>query len=418
MKPVFALVDCNNFYVSCERVFDRTLEGRAVVVLSNNDGCVVARSNEAKALGIGMGVPFFEVKDIVEKNSLQVFSSNYTLYADMSDRVMRTLSAFTTQIEVYSIDEAFLNLAGISNNLEQYGRQIRATVKKWTGMPVSIGIAATKTLAKITNKIAKKSHRADGVYDLTARGDIDGVLADTRVEDIWGVGVRTALKLKRARIETALQLKNADTCWIRKVFGVVGLRTVYELGGVVCYALEENLPARKQIVVSRSFGRPVKNIDELKEAAATFAARAGEKLRQEKLFAGLITVFLTTSRFIQNKYFNSHTAAFNVATADTTELIRAASKGIEKIYRPGHLYKKAGVCLHNLAPANQIQGHLFDNIDREKSRRLMRTIDAVNSRCPSQLRWAAEGLRQNWQVKFNRRSGRFTTRWDELLKVR
>jgi len=418
MKSIFALVDCNNFYVSCERTFDRTLEGRPVVVLSNNDGCVVARSNEAKALGIGMGVPFFEVKNIISRNNVQVFSSNYTLYADMSDRVMKTLSAFTPQIEVYSIDEAFLNLAGLTDNFERHSRQIRATVRKWTGMPVSIGIAATKTLAKIANRIAKRTPEADGVFDLTACSDMDDILKNTGVEHIWGVGIRTAIKLKRAGIKTALELKEADTCWIRKSFGVVGLRTVYELGGMSCYALEENPPARKQIVVSRSFGSPVESIDELKESAAAFAARAGAKLRREGLYAGLIEVFITTSRFIKNKYFNSHTVAFNVATADTTELIRAASEGIEKIYRPGHLYKKCGVILHNLVPADKIQGHLFDNADRGKSRRLMRTVDAVNDRFPCGLRWAAEGRDQNWRVRFNRRSARFTTRWDELLEVR
>ena len=438
MKPVFALVDCNNFYVSCERVFAPKLRGRAVVVLSNNDGCIVARSNEAKALGIGMGVPFFKARDIIEKNNVEVFSSNYALYADMSGRVMQVLSAFSPpassprllvedksgegrggrQIEIYSIDEAFLNLAGTGGNLEKFGRQIRDAVKKWTAMPVSIGIAATKTLAKVANRIAKRTPEADGVFDLTACSDIDSILENTGVENIWGVGIRTAIKLKRAGIKTALELKEADTCWIRKRFGVVGLRTVYELRGSVCYGLEENPPTKKQIAVSRSFGKPVEDIEELKQACAAFAARAAEKLRQEKLFAEMITVFITTSRFIKNKYFNSHTTAFDAATNDTAELIRAASEGIGAIYRGGHLYKKCGVILHRLVPANQIQGNLFDNSDRAKARRLMTAVDAINSRIGCCVGWAAEGLDKSWRVKFNRRSNRFTTNWDELLTAR
>lgn len=417
MKPVFALVDCNNFYVSCERAFNPRLAGRPVVVLSNNDGCIVARSDEAKALGIAMGVPAFEVADILEKNNVHILSSNYTLYADMSDRVMQTLSAFTPEIEIYSIDEAFLNLAALSKNPIECARRIKATVKKWTAMPVSIGIAHTKTLSKIANRIAKKSPDAGGVFDLTSAGDIDALLGTIAVEHIWGVGIRTAIKLKKAKIKTALDLKNADTYWIRKKFGVVGLRTVYELRGDVCYCLEENPPTRRQVAVSRSFGEPVDDVGKLKEAAAAFAVRAGEKLRQEKLFANLISVFVTTSPFIKNKYFNSQTAAFEVATNDTTELICTACLCVEKLYRKGCLFKKCGVILHSLVSENQIQHNLFDAADREKSKRLMRTVDLINTRFEASLHWAAEGLKQPWQVKFKRRSKRFTTDWSDLLEV-
>lgn len=417
MKLVFALVDCNNFYVSCERAFNPRLAGRPVVVLSNNDGCIIARSDEAKALGIAMGTPAFKAADILEKNNVHIFSSNYTLYADISDRVMQTLSAFTPEIEIYSIDEAFLNLAALSQNPQDYARHIKATVKKWTAMPVSIGIAHTKTLSKIANRIAKKSPDAGGVFDLTNAGDINALLRTIAVEHVWGVGIRTAIKLKRAKIKTALDLKNADTCWIRKKFGVVGLRTVYELRGDVCYCLEQNPPTRKQVAVSRSFGEPVEDIEKLKEATAAFAVRAGEKLRQEKLFANLISVFAATSPFIKNKYFNSQTTAFEVATNDTTELIRAACLCVEKLYRKGCLFKKCGVVLHSLVFENQIQHNLFDIADREKSKRLMCAVDLINTRFDSSVHWAAEGLTQGWQVKFKRRSRRFTTDWSELLEI-
>jgi len=305
MKEIFALVDCNNFYVSCERIFNPKLVGRPVVVLSNNDGCVVARSNEAKALNIGMGVPAFEVADLIKKHSIEVFSSNYTLYADMSRRVMETLATFAPEIEIYSIDEAFLNLAGFKSPLADYGRQIQRTVKQWTGMPVSIGIAGTKTLAKIANHLAKRSAELDGVLDLSASANIEKVLAEVPLEKVWGIGIRSAIKLKRAGLKTALDLSKADISWIRNRFGVVGVRTVYELRGSCCYPLEDNPPARQSIVVSRMFGVPVESIEQLKEAAATYAARAGEKLREHSLAVNLQTVFVTTSRFIKNKYFNS-----------------------------------------------------------------------------------------------------------------
>ncbi len=430
-KDIFALVDCNNFYASCERVFSPKLEGRPVVVLSNNDGCVVARSNEAKALGIGMGVPAFEVEEIIRKNGVEVFSSNYALYADMSSRVMQTLSAFAPDIEIYSIDEAFLNLAGFNCALADYGRRIRQTVKQWTGMPVTIGIARTKTLTKIANRTAKKSVKANGVLDLTDSACLNTVLAETPVEKVWTVGIRTALKLKGAGIETALGLRDADITWIKQKFGVVGARTVYELRGISCYPLvlgtpaarrpvdygEQNPPAKKSITVSRMFGKPVESVEELKEAIASYASRAGEKLRGQGLAAGVMTVYVTTSRFIENRYFNSHTVEFAVATSDTMELIRNACRCIDRLYRKGCAFKKCGIIFNALVPEDQIQEGLFDNVDRLKSQRLMRVIDSINTRLNSPLQWAAEGLAQSWKVRFKRRSNRYTTRWDELPEV-
>lgn len=417
MNKIFALVDCNNFYASCERVFNPQLAERPIVVLSNNDGCVVARSNEAKALGIGMGIAAFEVADTFEKNNVEVFSSNYALYADMSSRVMETLSNFSPEIEIYSIDEAFLNLAGFTCSLTDYGRKIQKTVKQWTGIPVSVGIAQTKTLAKVAGRIAKKSAKADGVLDLTDSPYLNKALVETPVEKVWGVGLKTALKLKKVGITTASALRDADINWIRQKFGIVGARTVYELRGISCYPLEQNPPAKKSITVSRIFGEPIESLQQLKEATANYVSRAGEKLRQHGLAAGVMTVYVTTSRFIENRYYNSDTIELDVATNDTTELLRVALDCVERLHRTGFKFKKSGVIFNSLVPEKQIQGNLFDNTDRKKSRRLMRAIDTINTRLNSPIRWAAEGLKQPWKTKFNRRSLRYTTSWDELLEV-
>ena len=420
MKDIFALVDCNNFYVSCERIFEPSLEGRPVVVLSNNDGCVVSRSNEAKKLGIGMGVAFFQVKDLAEKHGVVALSSNYTLYADMSRRVMETLCNFTPEIEIYSIDEAFLNLSGFGENLTDYGRKIRQTVKQWTGMPVSIGIAETKTLAKIANRFAKHSPEADGVFELMEQSRIDEALAQTGVEHIWGIGIKTCIKLKRAGIKTALALHGVDIEWMRRRFGVTGVRTVYELRGMSCYELEDQPPAKKGITVSRMFGRKVETVEELKEAIASYASRAGEKLRDEGMAAGAMTVYVMTSRFVnpRKRYFNSRGVYFPVATNYTPELIEYATGAIERLYKKGFLYAKAGLILGDLVPEGRVQGNLFDQADRRKSRRLMQAIDAVNLKLPdSPLIWAAEGIDQPWQAKFAKRSKRYTTQWDELAEV-
>ena len=364
-----------------------------------------------------MGVPAFEVKNIIEKNNVEVFSSNYSLYADMSSRVMETLSTFTPDIEIYSIDEAFLNLAGFSCCLTDYGLKIRKTVKKWTGMPVTVGMAGTKTLAKIANRIAKKSNKANGVVDLTDSAYLSRALAETEVAEVWGVGYMTVLKLKKAGIETALALRDADISWIRQKLGVVGMRTVYELRGISCYPLEQNPSVKKSITVSRSFGKPIEKIEELKEATASYASRAGEKLRQEGLAAGVMTVFITTSRFIESRYFNSHTVKFPAATSDTIELVHNACCCIDRLYRKGCLFKKSGIILSGLISEKHIQKNLFDKVDRERSHRLMQAVDVINNTLNSSVRWGAEGLEQSWQVKFNRRSHRYTTHWDELLEV-
>ncbi|MBN1796262.1 MAG: Y-family DNA polymerase [Sedimentisphaerales bacterium] len=420
MKKIFALVDCNNFYVSCERVFDPSLEGEPVIVMSNNDGCVVSRSNEVKALGIKMGVAVFEIAGQIEKHNIETFSSNYTLYADMSSRVMRTLWQFTPNMEIYSIDEAFLDLGGIDVPLGEYGRKIQETVTKWTGIPVTVGIGSTKTLAKVANYLAKRSARAKGVLDLTGSVHLETALEKTPVEKVWGIGISSAVKLKRAGIENALSLSKADSNWIRQKFGVNGLRTVYELKGDCCYELDDNPPVRKSIVVSRMFGRDVEVIEELKQAVASHVSRAGEKLRQEKLAAEVMTVYVMSSRFLKkNRYLNYYIITFTAATDDTRQMLGAAMEAVEKLYKEGVKFKRAGVVLNGLVPKDKIQLGLFGGCDKGKSESLMKVIDKINSRFGGRgLRWAAEGFEQPWQAKQNRLSKKYTTQWDELPQVR
>jgi DNA polymerase V len=304
---VFALLDCNNFYVSCERLFQPVLHGKPVVVLSNNDGCVIARSDEAKALGIPMGLPAFKLADLMKKQPIEVYSSNYTLYGDLSARVMTTLAQWAPAVEVYSIDEAFLDLTGLSTDaLRTYGQTLRTTIQQWTGIPVSIGIAPTKTLAKLANRLAKRSPQ--GVVALTITAEINATLACTQVEDIWGTGPGYSKRLKTHDIRTALPLRDANDRWIRQQLGVVGQRIIWELRGISCLPLELCPPPKQSLMVSRSFGRPITVLSEMREAVATYMTRAAEKLRRAQRAAGVLTVFLTTNRFTDEpQYSNSVT---------------------------------------------------------------------------------------------------------------
>ncbi len=420
MPPLFALVDCNNFYASCERVFNPKLEGKPVVVLSNNDGCVVARSNEAKALGIGMGVPEFQIRPLLRANNVQVFSSNYALYGDMSQRVMETLEQFCPDLEIYSIDEAFLSLSGfISRNLTEYGRTIRTTVKRWTGIPVSVGIAETKTLAKIANRIAKRTPDTGGVFDLTACPDRDLLLGRIVVEDVWGIGPNHARFLQQHGITTALQLRQADDQWIRKHMGIVGLRLVHELRGRSCLPLDQCPQPKQGITCSRAFGKSVLTLTEMEEAVSFYTSRAAEKLRRERLAATVLTVFLTTNTFKEGpQYSNALTVKLPVATDTTHELIRSALVGIRKLYRDGYQYKKAGVMLTGLVPLSQVQTDLFDRQDRARSKQLMSALDAINDRWgDGTLRYAASGITRAWRTQFHRRSPVYTTDWNDLPLV-
>ena len=420
MPPVFALVDCNNFYASCERVFSPMLEGKPLVVLSNNDGCVVARSNEAKALGIGMGVPEFQIRPLLRAQHVQGASSNYTLYGDMSQRVMETLEQFCPDLEIYSIDEAFLSLSGFtSRNLTEYGGTIRATVKHWTGIPVSVGIAETKTLAKIANRVAKRTPDTGGVFDLLACPDRDALLGRTGVKDVWGIGPNHARLLKQHGITTALQLRGVDDQWIRRRMGIVGLRLVMELRGVSCLDLEQCPAPKQSLTCSRAFWTLISTLAEMEEAVSVYTSRVTEKLRRERLAATVLTVCFTTNEFKEGpRYSNALTLKLPVVTDTTSELIRSALQGIRAIYQDGYLYKKAGVMLTGLVPASRTQADLFDGQDRGRAKRLMTALDAVNDRWGAgTLQYASSGITKGWKTQFHRRSLAYTTDWDALPVV-
>jgi DNA polymerase V len=419
MASCFGLLDCNNFYVSCERVFDPALQGKPVVVLSNNDGCVIARSEEAKALGIPMGMPAFQMEKQFPNHTIEVYSSNYPLYGNMSERVMQVLTQFTPEVEIYSIDEAFLNLAGFGDDLASYGHVIRNTVKRWTGIPTSIGIGETKTLAKLANRVAKRMKDAQGVVDLTASSHQDEVLAAIPVQDIWGIGPSYTRLLQSHGIHTALDLRQVKDWWIRKQMGVVGLRIAWELRGVSCLSLIQCPPSKKSLMVSRSFGKSITTLDEMREAVATYTSRAAEKLRRNKLAAGVLTVFVTTNHFTDEpQYSNAVTLTLPVATNDTAELLAYALCGMEHICQTGFRYKKAGVLLTELVPAQQIQLSLFDGRDRERSARLMTAMDDINRQWGAgTIRYAAVGFKNRWKMRSARRSPRYTTRWEELVVV-
>jgi len=420
-SKVFALFDCNNFYVSCERVFRPDLQGKPVIVLSNNDGCIVARSNEVKALGIKFGTPAFKIKNLIKKHNIQVYSSNYALYGDMSNRVMSTLVSFTPYTEIYSIDEAFLDLSDINEKHRgEFCQNIRKTILKWTGIPVSVGIASSKTLAKLANRIAKKSKKADGFLDLTLSPHLDHALKITEVDDVWGVGRKYAHYLKNYGILNALQLRDASTHLIRKKMGICGTRMQQELKGQSCFPLEINPPAKKNISVSRSFKKGVTSIDDLKEAIATFVSIAAKKLRKEQSVAKIMIVFITTGRFTNLYDYQSQLISLPVASNTTPELIQYASGGIEKIFQKGFSYKKTGVIFQELSPETACQRALFDPVDRGKLKKVMQSLDAINNKMgASTLSYAATGLnaRPKWQTVFNNRSPAYTTDWTQLPNV-
>ena len=420
MRDFYLMVDCNNFYASCERVFDPSLEGRPVVVLSNNDGCVIARSNEAKALGIAMGEPAYKREDFFAGNGVRVLSSNYALYGDMSARVMRTLGLFSAEAEVYSIDECFLRLKGLdSRSLVDTAREIRATVKKWTGIPVGVGIARTKTLAKVANRLAKKG---DGVRLLEDEDDIDRVLQGTEPGDVWGIGRRSARFLAACGVRTALDLRRRPDDWVRRNLTVTGLRTVLELRQIPCIALEDAPPPARSLVCSRSFGTRVESLTSLEEAVSAYVQRAAEKLRRKGLVAGAVQVFLETNRFQPGpQYSASRGRALPAPTADTLVLHGPALQILREIHKPGYRYQKAGVILLDLAPAGQRQLSFLEPSGEDKARRdaLMRVMDRVNTmHGRGALTLAASGLgKKEWHMRQERRSPRYTTSWAELPVV-
>ncbi|HZH32964.1 MAG TPA: Y-family DNA polymerase [Pyrinomonadaceae bacterium] len=423
MTEAFALVDCNNFYVSCERVFDAGLAGKPVVVLSNNDGCVVARSPEAKALGIGMGVPLFKIRHLVEAHGVKVYSSNYALYGDMSQRVMGVLQSFTPDVEIYSIDEAFMQLAvrphGDSPVPRAPGREIRERVRHDTGVPVTVGIAETKTLAKLANHLAKNSKKAGGVLDLTDSPYREVALERTPVEEVWGIGTAYAKLLRQKGIRTALQLRDVDVAWARRAMTVVGARVVLELRGVSCLPLESCPPSKKSLTCSRTFGRSTSSLPDLREAVACYATRVAEKLRRARLAAGVVTVFVHTDRFSQGaQYFNAGTHTLAYPTDSTHEIMRCALDALERIFRAGFDYRKAGVMLNSLSPADQLTLRMFGDERAERFRQVLLTVDQLNRKWGRDtVRFATANPVGNWRTKIERRSPRYTTRLGEVLTI-
>lgn len=417
MPPVFALVDCNNFYVSCERVFQPSLENVPVLVLSNNDGCAIARSNEVKALGVKMGTPFFQMKDLVKKHSIRVFSSNYALYGDMSRRVHDILADLAPASEEYSIDESFLRLDGIPD-LQGHARHIRKTIRQWTGIPVSVGIGPTKVLAKVANHIAKKQPQYGGAFVLP--DGHDEYLATFPVGDLWGVGHRYAAMLRGDGIETALDLKRAPDQFIRQKMTVVGSRVVEELRGNSYLALEEVEAVRKSICCSRSFGRGVTSLAELRESICSYIARAAEKLRQRKLAASYLSVFIRTNQFNADpKHAAGRGVTLSPANNDTMALNRAAQGLIEQCFKEGFRYWKAGVLLEGLIGDDRIQEDLFSVATTPKQKALMGAMDSLNRRYGRDtMQLAGQGVRQGWQMRREKLSPRYTTCWDELVRVR
>ncbi len=415
-----ALIDCNNFYVSCERVFDPKLEGVPVLVLSNNDGCAIARSNEVKALGIKMGEPAFTLRPLIAKHGIRVFSSNYVLYGDMSRRIYDALSQFSPEVERYSIDEVFLDFGGFPHkDLWAYGQAMRETVKRWTGIPTCVGIAPTKTLAKLANAVAKKNPTFGGVCDLTAPAVRDAVLRAFDVGDVWGIGRATAGQLARLGITTAAALRDLNAKQARQLGTVVLERTIYELRGIPCLAIEEVEPQRKGLACTRSFGRVVIDKRELLEAVASYATRAGEKLRGQGLVAGKLTAFFHTSPHRDDpQYHGARSTRLLPMSADTGVLIAAASRCVEAAWRDGFRYVKAGVLLDDLYAVEDAPRTLFEAASPKAEKR-MAAMDELNARFGrGTVFMAAAGIERGWKLKAEFHSPCYTTRVSELPLAR
>ena len=424
--PIFALVDCNNFYASCEKLFDPTLRVTPLVVLSNNDGCVVARSAEAKALGIPMGAPWFQIREEAERRGVVAYSSNYALYADISNRVVQVLSGFSPNVEVYSIDESFLRLdgfAGVERDLAAYGQRIRQRVADWLGLAVCVGIGPTKTLSKLANHCAKKNLAGiDGVCDFTTTSEtaLAQLFSTIEVGEVWGVGRKIARRLEEMGIHTVEQLRTADADLSRRRFSVVLERTIRELRGLSCLELEEVAPDKQQIMSSRSFSRLLTERADLEEAVASYMASAAEKLRRQGCLAGAVQVHIRTNVFKADvpQYQQAVTLPLSAPTDDTRVLTRWAFRILKRIYRPGYAYHKAGIMLLDLVPLGQRQPSLFETEDGNRLRALMQVLDEINGRYGRRtLQFASEGITRTWTMRRDRLSPGYTTRWEELPKV-
>jgi DNA polymerase V len=419
-----ALIDVNNFYVSCERVFNPKLVGKPVVVLSNNDGCAVARSNEVKALGVSMGAPWFKFKDLAKQHGIIAMSSNYALYADMSNRVMSILRQYSPDQEVYSIDESFLDLTGFkSRNLINYGQHMRKRILKWTGLPVCVGIGSTKTLSKLANHCAKKRPVFNSVcnFNTMSTDELDGLLSQVDVGEIWGVGRKLAPKLQALGFNTVLDLKRANPERLRQQFSVVMEKTIRELNGTVCIELEEISPAKKQIISSRSFGYPVRDYNSLAESITLYMSRAAEKLRRQQSFAGSVFVYIRTSPFKPDDpfYSNGMTIPLPSPTDDSRQLVNMVLWGLKQIYKPNYNYAKAGVLLSELVPAQGVQTDLFSQAQASpKSAALMGAMDSINKKMGKEsIKLASEGFKRPWKMRQENKSPSFTSNWDQVIKA-
>lgn len=424
-----AIVDCNSFYCSCERLFRPELTLRPVVVLSNNDGCIISRSDEAKTLGVEMAGPYFKARPLIERHKVATFSSNYNLYGDLSWRVMETLRMLVppSHVEVYSVDEAFLNLDHIPvQEIPAFAKHIRQTVEQWTGIAVSIGVAPTKVLSKVANRLAKKNKLVTNcVLVLDSKRKIEQALQKTPVEDIWGVGYQYAEKLNKLHIYTAYDLSIKDIGWAQKQLGgVTGVRLLRELKGIISTDMEEERLRKKMIATTRMFGSPVSDLKDIKEAVATYTSRAAEKLRRQYSAANIISVFVVPKEDSHGTYFRhgptiSSYIKLPMATSFTQELIKPALELTERLYEKGRIYKKAGVMLSGIVPDSSVQGNLFKKQEENNHRLLMDTIDNVNFAMRDDvLKFASSGTTRNWKMRQELRSPRYTTRWDELCMVK
>ena len=416
-KNKVALIDCNSFYVSCERLFNPKIIKKPVVVLSNNDGCVISRSTEAKKIGIKMGEPYFKVKELVKKNNVHIFSSNYALYGDISRRVMKTLRSFSDKIEIYSIDEAFVDLSHVEEKeVEKYGKEIRGRVLKWTGIPTSVGISNTKTLSKVANHIAKKNKT--GVIYL--KENIDESLKNFHISEVWGVGKQLSKLYIKNGIETAYQLKNISNSWVKKSTNVLGAKTVMELRGIPCINLETQETKRKSCCVSRSFGKKVESLEKLRESVTTHCLNAAEKIRTDKQTTRAVTVFIRTSPFDKNRkyYSNSITIELPVDTNNSLELVKTAINGLNKIYKYGYFYQKAGIILSKLKNSSEKELNLLAPILENKSKTLMKAIDFTNAKYGrNAISIAQAGINNDWKMRREHSSKIDTASFDSLPKI-
>lgn len=416
---MFGLVDCNNFYASCERVFNPYWNNRPVIVLSNNDGCVIARSNEAKKLGIEMGVPAYQVKTEIKQHGIGVFSSNYSLYGDMSNRVMSTLSSFVENMEVYSIDESFLDFSGFERfDLKEYGEKIVKATTKGTGIPVSLGIAPTKTLSKVANKFAKKFPAYKGTCIIDSEEKRIKALQLTEISDVWGIGRRRARLLSKYNVKTAFDFTQLPVGWVRQRMTVTGEQLWKELNGISCIDIEFAPPAKKTICTSRAFGQTITDLEELKESVSTYAAICAEKLRKQKSCALSLMVFIHTNNFREDlpQYLQNSVIEFPVATNSTIEIVKYALIALKRIYKKGYQFKKAGVTITEIIPDTAIQTNIFDNVDREKHARLMSVVDQLNDGFKkNNLRLAVQEGSRRWRLKQEKLSPCYTTRISDVL---